>query len=238
MIGPPGAGKSMLAQRLPGLLPPLDAREALEISMVQSLAGELHDGAISPHAAVPQSASFRLDGGAGRRRPEGEAGRSVAGASGRAVSGRAAGIPARRAGFAAPADRDRRGGGGARQCACALSGALPAGRGDEPVPLRLSQRSGAGCGRAPKCAGDYQSRISGPLFDRIDMHVEVQGVTAADLALAAARGRQRRGRRARRRGARTSSASASKATASAPMPKPKANCWTRSPRRMRRAPSC
>src|SRR5262249_20874875 len=38
MIGPPGAGKSMLAQRLPGLLPPLDAREALEISMVQSLA--------------------------------------------------------------------------------------------------------------------------------------------------------------------------------------------------------
>ena len=40
MIGPPGAGKSMLAQRLPGLLPPLDAREALELSMVQSLAGE------------------------------------------------------------------------------------------------------------------------------------------------------------------------------------------------------
>ncbi len=40
-----------------------------------------------------------------------------------------------------------------------------------------------GCGRAHKCAGDYQSRISGPLFDRIDMHVEVQGVTAADLSL-------------------------------------------------------
>jgi magnesium chelatase family protein len=48
MIGPPGAGKSMLAQRLPGLLPPLDAREALEISMVRSLAGELTDGTISP----------------------------------------------------------------------------------------------------------------------------------------------------------------------------------------------
>ena len=40
-----------------------------------------------------------------------------------------------------------------------------------------------GCGRAPKCAGDYQSRISGPLFDRIDMHVEVAGVSASDLAL-------------------------------------------------------
>ena len=40
-----------------------------------------------------------------------------------------------------------------------------------------------GCGRAPNCAGDYQSRISGPLFDRIDMHVEVSGVSAADLSL-------------------------------------------------------
>ena len=49
-----------------------------------------------------------------------------------------------RAGFAAPADRDRRGGRRARQRACALSGAVPAGRGDEPLPLRLSGRSGAG----------------------------------------------------------------------------------------------
>ena len=40
-----------------------------------------------------------------------------------------------------------------------------------------------GCGRAPKCATDYQSRISGPLFDRIDMHVEVAGVSASDLTL-------------------------------------------------------
>ena len=40
-----------------------------------------------------------------------------------------------------------------------------------------------GCGRAPKCASDYQSRISGPLFDRIDLHVEVAGVSAADLSL-------------------------------------------------------
>jgi magnesium chelatase family protein len=39
------------------------------------------------------------------------------------------------------------------------------------------------CGRAPKCALDYQSRLSGPLLDRIDLHVEVAGVSAADLAL-------------------------------------------------------
>jgi magnesium chelatase family protein len=40
-----------------------------------------------------------------------------------------------------------------------------------------------GCSRAPKCAADYQSRISGPLLDRIDLHVEVDPVSAADLAL-------------------------------------------------------
>jgi len=39
------------------------------------------------------------------------------------------------------------------------------------------------CGRAPKCAGDYQARLSGPLLDRIDIHVEVNSVTASDLAL-------------------------------------------------------
>ena len=72
MIGPPGAGKSMLAQRLSGLLPPLDAREALEISMVRSLAGELTDGAISRTRPLPQPASFRFHGGADRRRAQGQ----------------------------------------------------------------------------------------------------------------------------------------------------------------------
>ncbi len=73
MIGPPGAGKSMLAARLPGLLPPLDAREALEISMVQSLAGELREGAISrrrPFRSPHHSASMAaLIGGGLRVRP-------------------------------------------------------------------------------------------------------------------------------------------------------------------------
>ena len=39
------------------------------------------------------------------------------------------------------------------------------------------------CGRAPKCAQDYQARISGPLFDRIDLHVDVPAVNPADLSL-------------------------------------------------------
>jgi len=73
MIGPPGAGKSMLAQRLPAILPPLDAREALEISMVRSLAGELADGSISkerpfrnPHHSASMAA---LVGGGLKVRP-------------------------------------------------------------------------------------------------------------------------------------------------------------------------
>src|SRR5262245_22378030 len=73
MIGPPGAGKSMLASRLPGLLPPLDAREALEVSMIQSLAGELKDGTISrirPFRSPHHSASMAaLVGGGLKVRP-------------------------------------------------------------------------------------------------------------------------------------------------------------------------
>jgi magnesium chelatase family protein len=75
MMGPPGAGKSMMAQRLPGLLPPLDAREALEISMIQSLAGELRDGAISrrrPFRSPHHSASMAALVGGGLRVKPGE----------------------------------------------------------------------------------------------------------------------------------------------------------------------
>lgn len=47
LIGPPGAGKSMLAQRLPGLLPALDTAEILEVSMIASLAGQLENGKLT-----------------------------------------------------------------------------------------------------------------------------------------------------------------------------------------------
>ncbi len=39
------------------------------------------------------------------------------------------------------------------------------------------------CARAPKCAADYQAKVSGPLLDRIDLHIDVQAVSAADLIL-------------------------------------------------------
>jgi magnesium chelatase family protein len=73
MVGPPGAGKSMLAARLPGLMPPMDAREILEVSMIHSLAGQLSEGGLTrqrpfrdPHhsASVPA-----IVGGGARARP-------------------------------------------------------------------------------------------------------------------------------------------------------------------------
>lgn len=75
MMGPPGAGKSMLAQRLPGLLPPLQPREALEVSMVQSVAGLLSDGAITrrrPFRDPHHSASLPAMVGGGMRAKPGE----------------------------------------------------------------------------------------------------------------------------------------------------------------------
>ncbi len=76
MVGPPGAGKSMLAARLPGLLPPLSPKEMLEISMIQSLAGLLEDGQLTrarPFRAPHHSASMAAMIGGGVRARPGEA---------------------------------------------------------------------------------------------------------------------------------------------------------------------
>ena len=91
---------------------------------------------------VPRAASFGLDGGDGRRRPADQARRSLARPSRRAVPRRIPGIHAAGAGFAAPADRDRRVHDRARQQPRHLSGAHPAGRRDEPVPMRHGRRAG------------------------------------------------------------------------------------------------
>jgi len=183
MIGPPGSGKSMLAARLPGLLPPLDAREALEISMVQSLAGELRDGAISqrrPFRNPHHSASMASLVGGGLRVRPGEVSLAHLGVlfldelpefqrpvldslrqpieTGEAVVARANAHVRYPARFQLVAAMN--------PCRCGYAG-----------------EADRACGRAPKCSSDYQARISGPLSDRMDIHVEVPSVSAQDLAL-------------------------------------------------------
>jgi magnesium chelatase family protein len=183
MSGPPGAGKSLLAACLPGILPPLQPSEALEVSMVASVAGELNGGRIrrsrpfrSPHHSASMPA---LVGGGLRVRP-GEISLAHLGVlfldelpefqrpvldslrqpleTGKVSVARANShvtFPARVQLVAAM-----------NPCRCGHLG--------DPA---------LACSRAPRCAADYQARVSGPLLDRIDLHVEVPGVSAADLTL-------------------------------------------------------
>lgn len=181
MVGPPGAGKSMLAQRLPSILPPLEPEELLEVSMVRSLAGALAQGRIGsqrPFRAPHHSASMAALVGGGTRPRPGEAALAHLGVlfldelpefsprvldalrqpleSGETVIARANHrivYPSRIQLVAAM-----------NPCRC--------GRAGEP---------GYACGQGKNCADRYQARISGPLLDRIDLQIEVPTVTAADL---------------------------------------------------------
>jgi magnesium chelatase family protein len=184
MIGAPGSGKSMLAARLPSILPPLTPEEMLEVSMVHSLAGELLGGRIAtrrPFRAPHHSASMAaLVGGGSKPRP-GEVSLAHLGVlfldelpeflpnvldalrqpleAGETVIARAnhrIAYPSRIQLVAAM-----------NPCKC--GGSAP----------------GQTCRRGPRCADDYQARVSGPLLDRIDLQIEVPAVSAADLVLPA-----------------------------------------------------
>ncbi len=183
MNGPPGAGKSLLASCLPGILPELSPSEALEVSMVQSVAGTLENGRISrarPFRAPHHSASMAALTGGGLKVRPGEVSLAHLGVlfldelpefqrpvldslrqpleTGRVDVARAnahVSFPARVQLIAAM-----------NPCRCGHLG--------DPA---------LACSRAPRCAADYQSKVSGPMLDRIDLHVDVDPVSAADLAL-------------------------------------------------------
>lgn len=186
MVGPPGAGKSMLAARLPGILPDLTPLEALETSMIHSVSGLLGDGGISrsrPFREPHHTASMAAMIGGGRGARPGEVSLAHNGVlfmdefpefpravletlrqpveTGEVVVARANAhvrYPCRFLLVAA-----------ANPCRCGHLG----------DPARA-------CARAPGCGADYLGRISGPLMDRFDLRIEVPAVDWRALELPAA----------------------------------------------------
>jgi len=182
LIGPPGAGKSMLASCLPGILPPLSAREALEVSMIHSLAGTLSEGGLMrtrPFRDPHHSASLPALVGGGHKVKPGEISLAHRGVlfldelpefargtleslrqpleTGLAVVARANAhitYPARFQLIAAM-----------NPCRCGYLG-------DSEME----------CTKAPRCGSEYQNKLSGPLLDRIDIQVEVGAVSLTDLS--------------------------------------------------------
>jgi magnesium chelatase family protein len=181
MVGPPGSGKSMLAERLPGLLPSLSPQELLDVSMIHSVAGLLERGRLTrarPFRAPHHSASMAAMVGGGSKARPGEASLAHRGVlfldelpefhpqvldslrqpleTGSITVARA------NAHIAYPARF---------QLVAAMN------------PCRCGGAEGQTCRRGPRCASDYQARISGPMLDRIDLQIHVPPVTPADLAL-------------------------------------------------------
>ncbi|MBY0407233.1 MAG: YifB family Mg chelatase-like AAA ATPase [Rickettsiales bacterium] len=181
MMGPPGAGKSMLASCIPGILPPLDASEILETSMIASVAGKLEGGKLTsrrPFRDPHHSSSMAAMVGGGKRALPGEISLSHHGVlfldelpefprgvleslrqpleTGTISIARAAAHVTYPARF---------------QLVAAMN------------PCRCGYLSDAerACSKAPRCASEYQSKISGPLLDRFDMTLDVPEVPTLDM---------------------------------------------------------
>ncbi|RMF33590.1 MAG: ATP-binding protein [Alphaproteobacteria bacterium] len=186
MIGPPGAGKSMLASRLPGILPPLSPVEALEVSMVHSIAGLMTEGGLSrtrPYRAPHHSASMAAMVGGGRRAAPGEVSLAHNGVLFLDE------LPE----FAAPVLESLRQPLETGETVVARANAhirypsrvqLVAAM--NPCRCGWLADPAQACSRAPKCGLDYQARISGPLIDRIDIQIEMPAVTPQELSRAPA----------------------------------------------------
>lgn len=182
MIGPPGSGKSMLASRLPSILPPMSSEEILEVSKIHSVSGLLTQGNLitrRPFRDPHHSASMvSLVGGGGKARP-GEVSLAHQGVL-----------------FLDELPEFK------RQTLEALrqpleTGYISVSRAQAHVvyPARfqlVAAMNPCRCGylgdkkreclRAPRCAKEYQAKISGPLLDRIDLHIEVPTISPWEMA--------------------------------------------------------
>ena len=205
LIGPPGSGKTLLARTIPGLLPPLDDAAALAATVVASAAGEGPIAALRrrpPFRAPHHTVSYAAMVGGGPHLSPGEI---TLADHGVLFLDELPEFGTRRARGAPPADGGGPGRDRARRARDDVPGPVPAGRGDEPVSVRLRRASDRPCGCPPRVPERYQRRVSGPLRDRIDLWIAMPRV--APLALVG--GPSRRRRRRSRRGSRRPGASAS-----------------------------
>ncbi|MAY46402.1 MAG: AAA family ATPase [Rhodobacteraceae bacterium] len=182
-VGSPGSGKSMLAARMPGLLPPLDPVEALETSMIQSLCGLLSEGGISrarpfrePHHTASQAAI--IGGGRGAKPGEislahngvlfldelPEFSRQVLDTLRQPIETGEVMVSRANAHVSYP-------------CRFLLVAAA------NPCRCGYLADDARACARVPACGEDYLGRISGPLMDRFDLRIEVPPVAFSDLDL-------------------------------------------------------
>ena len=183
MVGPPGSGKSMLAQRLPGILPPLSGREALDVAIIHSISGLTNKNGINkirPFRSPHHTASVAALAGGGSRAKPGEISlahngilfmdefpefpRQALEALRQPIESGEAMIARVNAHLTYPARF---------QLVAAMNPCRCGYLGDESRE----------CKQAPECGFKYQSKISGPIFDRIDIHISVPEIPAIDLTL-------------------------------------------------------
>lgn len=176
MLGPPGSGKSMLASCLPGILPPMSPEEMLETNLIASVAGKLVKGGFSgtrPYRDPHHSSSMAAMVGGGRRAVPGEISlshhgvlfldelpeypRGVLESLRQPLETGSVSVARVEAHVTYPARF---------QLVAAMN----------PCRCGYLEDAARACSKAPRCAADYQSKISGPLLDRIDLHVEVPAV--------------------------------------------------------------
>ena len=181
MVGPPGSGKTMLASRLPTIMPEMTPNEILETSTVYSIAGKLGDESLisnRPFRSIHHTASAVALAGGGSDAKPGEISLAHNGVlfldelpefnrstleilrqpmeSGKIVISRAKKNATYPAHF---------------QLIAAMN----------PCPCGHLGNAALSCSRAPRCAEAYQNKISGPLLDRIDLHVDVDAVNPWEM---------------------------------------------------------